>query len=131
MSSNTIFFIAEAENLERAERNVINYLENEGFWSYSCMLPVLSGTLVQGHKKLAELLKSWDYKKKADDFLNEAEKYKTDGDFCMYGHFLIYAGELYSQKLSFETPVFNIDSQDYTIPDDDKNWWVVSINLYH
>jgi len=131
MSEKMIYFVTEANSIEQAEDDVTDYLENEGFWSYSCRLPEFSGSLAQMRQKLVEFSKEWDWKKKADGFLVQAEKYKSEGNFCMYGHFLIYAGELYSKRLTTETCIFNIESEDYSLPKEDNNWWVIAIELYH
>jgi hypothetical protein len=126
-----IFFLTKAKDLEEAEYNVNCYFEDNGFWSYSSKLPELSGPLALKHEYLVELNKSGNWKKRAEDFLILAEKYKAEGNFSMYGRHLIYAGEIYTQTLTFETVIFNIESEDYSIPTESKNWWAISLYLYH
>ena len=125
-----VFFLTEAEDLEDAEFYVARYLDEKGIWNYSRKLPELSGPLAQKREILIDLYKNWDWKKRGEELLIQAEKYKAKGNFKMYGKYLYYASNIYCQELINDTPVFNIESEDYSIPEDTENWWVISINLF-
>jgi hypothetical protein len=49
----------------------------------------------------------------------------------MYGYNLIRAGELYSQTLNTDTCVFNIDTADYSIPEETKGWQVIAVDFHY
>jgi hypothetical protein len=57
----------------------------------------------------------------------------------MYGYNLIRAGELYSQSLTIDTYVFNIDYGDYSIPPppptkvgaESEGWWAIAVDFHY
>ena len=131
MSHTTIYFLTEAESYDDAEAKVTAYLEIERFFDSFEVLPKPSGSLAQKSNELEKFIKDWDWKKNADEFLNLAEGQKTNGDLESYGYCLINAGQLYAQHLTVDTYAFNIDTSDYSIPKEDRNWWVIAIDFHY
>jgi hypothetical protein len=131
MSHTTIYFLTEAAGFEKAERKVTAYLETENFFDYSETLPDLSGPLETKRDDLEAFLNGWNWKESADALLTEAEEYKANGGFGMYGYNLIRVGELYSQALNIDTCVFNIDTADYSIPEETKGWQVIAVDFHY
>jgi hypothetical protein len=125
MSYTTIYFLAKENNYDETEREVSAYLETESFFDYYNILPEKSGPLEIKRRELLELNESWGWKERADNYLNEAEKYKEDKS-SLFGTYLINAGVLYSQSLMIDTRIYNIHSGDYSIPDEDKDWWAIA-----
>ena len=58
------------------------------------------------------------------------QKYKRMDDFGNYGKLLILAGKLYSQNLCTESCIFSMYSEDYSIPVDDNDFWVVAVSIF-
>ncbi|MDR3142466.1 MAG: hypothetical protein LBU37_12200 [Tannerellaceae bacterium] len=131
MSYTTIYFLSETENLDKAGSRVNAYLEGENFFDYSEIQHDLSGPLETKRAALDAFLNGWNWKESADALLKEAEGYKTNGDLGTYGFKLIMAGELYSQGLTIDTYVFNIDTGDYSIPEESGNWWVIVVDFHY
>jgi hypothetical protein len=131
MSHTTIYFLTEAADFEKAERKVTVYLETENFFDYSETRADLSGPLETKRNSLEAFLNGWDWKESADALLIEAEEYKANGDFGMYGYNLIRAGELYAQNLNIDTYVYNIDSGDYSIPAETSGWWIIAVDFHY
>jgi len=131
MSHTTIYFLTEAEGYEQAESKVTQYLEAENFFDYFNTLAESSGPLAQERAELLEFAKGWDWKKDADGFLKQAEQYKAEGSFDACGYNLIKAGELYAQHLTVDAYAFNIDTGDYTIPEEDKGWWAIAVDFHY
>jgi hypothetical protein len=131
MSHTTIYFLTAAESYDHAESKVMANLEKEHFFDSYEVLPESSGPFAQKRDELLELVKDWDWKKDADNFLQQAEKYKADGLLKAYGYNLIRAGELYAQCLTADAYAYNIDNCDYSIPKEGVNWWVIAINFHY
>ena len=131
MSHTTIYLLTEASDFNGAERNVAGYLESENFFDYSQVRREESGPLDGKLRFLSEFLEGRDLRKEAESFLGDAEEAKNEGDLGMYGYRLIIAGELYSQKLNIGTRVFNIDSGDYSMPDNPEGWWLVVVDFHY
>jgi hypothetical protein len=131
MSHTTICFMTGAEDLRDAEDRVNTYLETENFFDYSEVRHENSGPLEQKHQFLSEFINGWDWKEAANGFLREAEGAKSSGDFGLYGYYLIIAGELYSQNLNTGAYVFNIESGDYSIPDNPRGWWLIAVDFHY
>jgi hypothetical protein len=131
MSHTTIYFLTEAENFGRAEENITAYLEGENFFDYSEVQHELSGPLGTKRSALDAFMNGWNWKESANALLKEAEKYKITGNLGMYGYNLIRAGELYSQNLNIDTYVFNVDTMDYSIPEESKSWWVITVDFHY
>jgi hypothetical protein len=131
MSNTTIYFLTEAEGIDQAEHNVSAYLDTENFFDSFSILTELSGLLSENREALTKFIGSWDWKKNADDFLNLAERYKAVGYLDQYGYHLINAGQLYSQNLMTDTLVYNISTTDYSIPTDDKGWWLIVARFHY
>ena len=131
MSHTTICFLTEAKGYEQAEKKVTAYLETENFFDYSDVLPDQSGPLEQKNGELMKFLDGWEWKTAADGILKQAEEYKDSGNLDMYGYCLTRAGELYSQSLTIDTYVFNIDAADYSIPAESKGWWVIAVYFHY
>jgi len=131
MSHTTIYFLTEAENYDDAETNVTAYLETEHFFDSFEVLHKSSGSLVQKRNELEEFVKEWNWIKSAGEFLEHAEVQKANGDLRSYGYCLINAGQLYAQHLTVETYVFNINTIDYSIPKEDKDWWIIAIDFHY
>ena len=131
MSHTTIYFLTEAEDFDRAERRVTAYLETETFFDYSAVIPEQSGPLEQKHEELVRFLDSREWEKAADGCLRQAEEYKNASNLGLYGYHLIRAGELYSQSLTIDTSVFNIDTGDYTVPVERKGWWAIAVDFHY
>ena len=131
MSHTTIYFLTAAETLEEAESKAASYLDTEHFFDYFTVLPEKSGPLAYKRRELMDFIKGWDWKKSAENFLRLAQKYKESGDLRIYGRHLIFAGELYSQDLTINTYAFNVDSGDYSVPDDDSGWQVIAADFHY
>jgi hypothetical protein len=131
MSHTTIYFLAEAADFDEAERQVSYYLETENFYDNFTVLDDNSGSLSEKRNELMGFINGWDWKKKANEFLSLAEKYKAAGSFDLYGYHLISAGQLYAQYLTIDTYVYNLDSSDYSIPSDDSGWWVIAVDFHY
>jgi hypothetical protein len=123
MSHTTINFLTIAESLTEAESRVNDYLESEHFFDYFTILPESSGQLDQKLHQIIEFCKGFDWLKTAGGFLEQAEKCKTSGIPRQYGCYLIKAGELlYAGNLTIDTYVYNMDSGNYSIPDELKGY---------
>jgi len=131
MSHTTIHFLTETNDFDQAEHRVTEYLENEHFFDCFDILTESSGLLAEKHEVLAKFIEGYDWRKNADDFLKLAEEYKTAGNLNQYGYCLINAGQLYSQSLTIDAYVFNIDTGDYSIPAEDKGWWLVAVDFHY
>ena len=131
MSNTTIYFLTEAEDIDQAEHNVSAYLDTENFFDSFSILPESSGLLSENREALTKFIGNWDWRKNADDFLNLAERYKAAGYLDQYGYHLINAGQLYSQNLMTDTLVYNISTTDYSIPLDDKGWWLIAVHFHY
>jgi hypothetical protein len=131
MSHTTIYFFTEAKNYVDAEDNVTSFLESEHFYDYSSVLHESSGSLSDKRNEIAEYAKDWDWMKDAEKFYKKAQKLKASGKLKESGYYFINAGQLYAQQLTVETYVFNINTIDYSIPKEDKNWWVIAIDLHY
>jgi len=131
MSTTKIYFLTEAEDIDQAEHNVSAYLDTENFFDSFSILPESSGLLSENREALTKFIGNWDWRKNADDFLNLAERYKAAGYLDQYGYHLINAGQLYSQNLMTDTLVYNISTTDYSIPLDDKGWWLIAVHFHY
>jgi hypothetical protein len=131
MSHTTICFLTEAKEFDEAERRVTAYLETETFFDYSSVIPEQSGPLEQKRDELMKFLNGREWKEAAEGLLKEAEGYKESGDPGMYGYNLIRAGELYSQSLTTDTCVFNIDTGDYCIPTEGEGWQLIAVDFHY
>jgi len=131
MSHTTIYFLTEAENIEKAVSKVSSYLDTEHFFDCYDILYDSSGSLANKRKELMNYIKDWDWKKSAEDYLRLAQKNNESGDLRLCGYHLICAGELYSQDLTINTYAYNVDSGDYSIPDDDSGWWVIKVDFHY
>jgi hypothetical protein len=131
MSTTKIYFLTEAEDIDQAEHNVSAYLDTENFFDSFSILPESSGLLSENCEALTKFIGNRDWRKNADDFLNLAERYKAAGYLDQYGYHLINAGQLYSQNLMTDTLVYNISTTDYSIPLDDKGWWLIAVHFHY
>jgi len=129
VSHSIIYFLTTAETLDEAESNAASYLDAENFFDYYDIQADASGPLIQKRKDLTDFIKDWDWEKTADKLFEQAEKYKAEGNTSLFGSFLISAGVLYAQCLTIDAYVYNIDSGDYSIPDDDSGWWVIAVDF--
>ena len=129
MSHTTIYFLTQAEDMEEAESQVADFLENEDFFSYYTALPDESGPLTDKRPELMDFIKDWDWKKIADDHLTRAQEDKEIGDLGGYGYHLICAGQLYAQYPTIDILVYNVESDDYRIPADDEGWWLIAVDF--
>jgi hypothetical protein len=131
VSHTTIYFLTEADDLDHAGRKVTAYLESESFFDYSEIQHELSGPLETKRKDLDAFLNGWNWREAAEAILKEAEGHKAKSILGMYGYNLIRAGELFSQSLTIDTYVFNIDFTDYTIPEESNGWWAVAVDFHY
>ena len=129
MSHTVIYFITTGEDYNDAESSVESFLEKENFFDYSNVVKEMSGPLSEKRNELANFLDGWEHEKAAEDFLKRAQEYKDKGDMGMYGYKLKCAGELIAQNLTIDTYVYNVDSGDYTIPEDDDSWWLIAVDF--
>ncbi len=68
----------------------------------------------------------------AKDWL-DAAKYpdmSERGRLSMYGYSLRKAGNLFASAFCFDCNVFNIDSDDYSLPGDIKGWYAVIVDMH-
>jgi len=128
MSHTIIYFLTQAEDLDEAENNVLDYLESVHHIDCPVITPDKSGLLSSKRPEIMNYIKDWDYEKCAEGYLNLAQRYKESGDLRLYGHQLIFAGELYAKELTITTYVFNIDWDDYSVPDEDSGWWAIGVD---
>jgi hypothetical protein len=131
MSHTTIYFLTEAKDIEEAEQEVSAYLEGERFFDYFDVMKDKSGSLEERRAELEAAIQGWDWRKAADNFMEQAEKHKTEGNLGLYGYYLCNAGQLYAQYLITDTRVYNIDTGDYSIPKDDKGWWLIAVDFHY
>jgi len=132
MSSTTIYFLTKnAQSIEEAENLVSSYLDTENFFDYFSVIHDKSGSLAEKRNELIDFIKDWDWKKKADEFYNLAQRYKADSSLSQFGFYLVEAGQLYAQYLNIDTYVFNIDSGDYFIPESDNGWRVIAVDFHY
>lgn len=77
-------------------------------------------------KKIQQTIKDGKKEeKKARKFLKKTKNY------FVYGYMLKKAANIYEQNFFFEGNLFNIDYNDYSIPESNiEDWYVVSVNLY-
>jgi len=126
MSSTTIYFLTKnAQSIEEAENLVSSYLDTENFFDYFSVIHEKSGSLAEKRNELMDFIKDWDWKKKADEFYNLAQRYKADSSLSQFGFYLVEAGQLYAQYLNIESYVFNIDAGDYSVTEKDNGWWLI------
>jgi hypothetical protein len=128
MSHTTIYFLTQAEDLDEAENTVYDYLESVHHIDSPVISSNKSGLLSNKRSELMNYIKDWDWKKSAEEHLKWAQEYKESGDLRLYGNYLTYAGNLYAQELTSTTYVFNIDWDDYSVPDEDSGWWVIGVD---
>jgi len=128
MSSTYTYFIVKAENDNQAKMKVLIYLETEYFYEDFDVLSTFS--LSEKRKGFSDLYKFWNWNDNADEYLKLAEKEKSKGNFIKCGNLLIDAGNLYAQKLTISTCIFNLDFNNYSIPEDDKDWRVIEVCFY-
>ena len=131
MSHTTICFLAEAKSFDEAERRVTACLEGENFFDSLEVLPGQSGPLGRKLGQLKEFTNGWDWKTVADAWLKAAEEAKNASDVGMYGFYLIMAGKLYAQHLNTATYVYNIDTGDYSVPDNSRGWWLIAVDFHY
>jgi hypothetical protein len=131
MSHTTIYFLTAAETLEEAESKAASYLDTEHFFDYYDIQSDSSGPLAYKRKDLTDFVKDWNWKKAADNLFEQAEKHKEAGNISLFGSYLINAGTLYAQCLTVDAYVYNIDSGDYSIPDEDSGWQVIAADFHY
>ena len=131
MSYTTIYFLVQADDLDEAEGKITAYLEKETFFDYSNVMTESSGPLEEKRGELMEYIGNWDRIKSAEKFLWKAGNSKETGALESYGYYLIKAGELYAQYLNIDTYVYNIESEDYSIPAEDKGWWLIAVYFHY
>ena len=125
-----IYFLAHGEDLSDAEGRVAEYLETGHFFHYYDIRSDSSGPLTKKREDLMDFIKDWDWNKAADKLFEQAAKHKEAGNISLFGSYLFNAGVRYAQCLTVDTYVYNIDSEDYSIPDDDSGWWVIAVDFY-
>ncbi len=74
---------------------------------------------IEDIKKEEEEAKEWINGKRAKD------------DYRMYGYCLKGVGNLYHQDFCFDTNIFNIDADDYSIPEKIEDYSVVMIDIHN
>lgn len=60
-----------------------------------------------------------------------AEEYKAKGNKSMQGYCLKNAAEMLGEEFCFEANVYNIESCDYSIPEDTKGFWAVIVDMHN
>jgi hypothetical protein len=132
----TIYFIASGKDLDDAVNRINSYLETENFYDGYNVLEDEGGTLEEKREKVAEWAAAYDWKKEADGFYSNAEAQKAQGNISMAGYYYRKAGSLYEQLLTDDATIYNIDSYDYSIPNDDKElingekWFCVPVDFH-
>lgn len=82
-------------------------------------------------------VKEWQQKPEKDGLeeLKKAKKYikpkNQEDDWSMYGYCLECAANIFSQKFSFETNVFNIETDDFSIPEKIEDYFVVMVDIHN
>jgi len=66
--------------------------------------------------------------KKAQDWLNGK---RGKDNYSMYGYVLKCAAELYQQRFSFETNVYNLETEDFSIPENFEGYFAVMIDIHN
>ena len=131
MSHTTICFLVKEKDFDDAESRLMMFLDTEHSFDSLTVMPDKSGTLTAQRQFLDEFIGEWNWKKAADGFLEQAEDAKDTGNLDMYGCYLIKAGELYSQYLNTGTYVFNIETGDYSVPENPKGWWLIAVDFHY
>jgi hypothetical protein len=131
MSHTTIYLLTDAKGLDEAEHEVSAFLEGESFYDYFDVMKDKSGSLEERRAELMAFIKDWDWIRAANEIMEQAEKYKAQGNMVRYGNYLCNAGRLYSQYLYTDTYAYTIDTGDYSIPKDDKGWWLIAVDFHY
>jgi Zn-finger domain-containing protein len=131
-----IYFIASGNDIDDAVSRIDGYLETENFFDYYTILEKQGGKLEEKRAELLLWQEKYDWKKAADEAYTEAEKLKAQGDLCRAGYYYRKAGSLYEQLLISDAIIYNIDSYDYTIPEDEKGevnneyWFCIPVDFH-
>jgi hypothetical protein len=132
----TIYFLTTANDLDDAASRIEGYLETEHFFDYYTVLKAQAGTLEEKRTELLEWQKQYDWKKAADEEYAKAEALKAEGNLSWAGYHYRKAGSLYEQLLIDDAAVYNIDSYDYTIPDENvgevnsEPWFCIPVDFH-
>jgi hypothetical protein len=131
-----ITFITKATDIDDATSKVDGYLETENFYDYCNTLNDEVGTLDKKRVALLELQETHDSKKKADEFYATAEELKAKGNLNTAGYYYRKAGALFEELLTDDVVVYNIDSYNYEIPENDdglvngERWFAVPVDFH-
>jgi gas vesicle protein len=74
-------------------------------------------------KKMEEEAKTW-----LTDLNNEG---KPKNNYDMYGHSIKNAGEIYSQQFCFDCNVYNVETGDYSIPENIEEYYAVMVDMHN
>jgi hypothetical protein len=126
----TIRLLTPAEDVDDAISMVEGYLETETFYDYYTTLKEESGSLESQVSKLREKQQEYDCEKLATEYLAKAQELMAKGNRSMAGFYYRRAGALYEELLNDDAVVYNIDSYDYTIPEQTQGWFVVAVDFH-
>jgi hypothetical protein len=127
-----MYFLANAENLERAKQHVNNYLETENsFYDGYEVIDDECGTLADKRLIFDDTIREHDYLVKAKQFVDAAEEQIEKKRYGLAGNYYRRAGLLYDQILSDDMPYFNITDGSYDIPPDTKGWFYIPVDFHY
>jgi hypothetical protein len=129
-----ICFLKEAETLDDALRQVESSLLEETyfrFWDGMEVLREKSGSLKEKRTELIGLRDTCDTGKLAGQYLETAEKYMKENDLSWAGYNYRKAGLLLEQSLCYDAIIFNHETGDYSIPEEEDGWFAVVVDFHY
>ena len=87
-------------------------------------------------KDCLDVVKKWqqtekDGLKRLEDAKRWLKPENDKDDYSMYGYCVSIAGEILKQEFSFDTNVFNIENDDFSIPKDIEKFYAVVIDMHN
>jgi hypothetical protein len=131
MSHTTIYFLTKADTIEGAINGTEKYLDGESYFyeSYE-VLRYQSGWLSDIANDKKWLTDRPDSTKIAECYLAEADANRLNGKLETAGYCYRHAALLYDKALTYDMPIYNIDSYDYEIPWEVEGWFAIAVYLY-
>jgi beta-galactosidase GanA len=128
-----IIFLVKADGLEEARDEVRSYAEDMAYrewWDYGGIVEESEDF----NRPIAEV--DWskvnipDHIKSAEVFVKQAEIEKLKGGISMAGYYYRRAGELFSEMISHEHPIYNYSDGTYKMPAETDGWYAIESDLH-
>lgn len=138
-----IIILTKANDVEEAENNVSDFmiLYKDSVWDWWQLGGRWSSLLETSPLgECIELVNEWkqnvNHAIKAEEEAKQWLNYKNSNgdivaDYGMYGYCLVKAGNLYQQKFYNNTNVYNMETSDYSIPEEVFGWYAVMIDIHY